>query len=87
MTREDPHTARPQPGQPDPSAWTTFFAQYAVGDVIRATVTKTLPFGSLVESAGVPGLLIGRTDLAVGAGVEAPIGALDPDRHRFSMGR
>ena len=86
MTREDPHSARPHPGQPD-AAWTTFVARHAVGDVIRATVTKTLPFGSLVESAGVPGLLIGRTDLAIGAGVEAPIGALDPDRHRFSMGR
>ncbi len=81
MTREHPHTLRPD------AAWTAFVAQHAVGDVIRATVTKTLPFGSLVESDGVPGLLIGRTDLAIGAGVEAPIGALDPDRHRFSMSR
>ena len=86
MTRENPHAARPQPGQPD-AAWTAFVARHAVGDVIQATVTRTLPFGSLVESEGVPGLLIGRTDLAIGAGVEAPIGALDPDRHRFSMSR
>jgi len=58
-----------------------------VGDVLRATVTKTLPFGSLVESEGVPGLLTGRTDLSVGDRVEAHIGALDPDRRRFSMNR
>jgi len=55
--------------------------------VVRATVTKSLPFGSLVKSEGVPGLLAGRTDLGVGDHVEAPIGALDPDRRRFSMNR
>jgi len=81
MTREDPHTLQPD------AAWTAFGARHAVGDVIQVTVTRSLPFGSLVEAEGVPGLLIGRTDLAIGAGVEAPIGALDPDRRRFSMSR
>jgi small subunit ribosomal protein S1 len=80
MTREDPHTLQPD------AAWTAFVARHAVGDVIQVTVTRSLPFGSLVEAEGVPGLLIGP-DLAIGAGVEAPIGALDPDRRRFSMSR
>ena len=87
MTRENPHAQDPSDETPGATAWRAFIARHAVGDVLRATVTKTLPFGSLVESEGVPGLLTGRADLAVGDRVEAHLGALDPDRRRFSMNR
>ena len=87
MTRENPHAQDPSDETPGGAAWRAFMARHAAGDVLRATVTKRLPFGSLVESEGVPGLLTGRTDLSVGDRVEAHIGALDPDRRRFSMNR
>lgn len=70
---------------PQPSAWTTFVATHAPGDAVRATVTKTLPFGVLVEIEGVPGLLKGAVELTVGDSVAGTVGALDPTRQRFSM--
>jgi ribosomal protein S1 len=57
----------------------------AAGDRVTATVTKTLPFGALVETAnGTPGLAKGLDGVAVGASVELTVDAFDPAENRFS---
>ena len=38
------------------NTWTEFAARHSMGDVLRATVTKTVPFGALIDAEGVPGL-------------------------------
>lgn len=55
----------------------------ATGDVITATVTKTLPFGVLVESAGVPGLVRGA-QRAPGAELSVRVLEYDSEQQRFS---
>ncbi len=55
----------------------------AAGDVITATVTKTLPFGVLVEHAGVPGLVRKASD-EVGAELTLRVLEFDADERRFS---
>jgi hypothetical protein len=58
----------------------------AAGDVITATVTKTLPFGVLVESAGVPGLVRGAQD-EPGAELSLRVLEYDSTQRRFSAER
>jgi hypothetical protein len=53
------------------------------GDVVTATVTKSLPFGVLVEYADVPGLARG-VDSAPGAKLKLRVLEFDSTRRRFS---
>jgi hypothetical protein len=53
------------------------------GDVVTATVTTSLPFGVLVEYAGVPGLARG-VDGSPGAQLNLRVLEYDSTRHRFS---
>jgi hypothetical protein len=49
------------------SAWASFSARHAAGDIVTVTVTKPLPFGCLVEATdGVPGRLRGVTGAHAG---------------------
>jgi ribosomal protein S1 len=53
------------------------------GDLIEVTVTKSLPFGVLVESsAGMPGLVRGVT-ATIGETVRVRVVSYDTDRKRF----
>jgi ribosomal protein S1 len=66
--------------------WEDFVAQHSRGDVVTATVTRTLPFGCLVETVeGVRGLLRKAGTPVVGDRVEARIEAIDPDERRVSL--
>lgn len=57
----------------------------AAGDRLTATVTRTLPFGVLVEAAdGTPGLAKGLSGVAVGASVDLSVDAFDAAENRFS---
>lgn len=56
---------------------------FAVGDVVTATVTTSLPFGVLVESAGVPGLVRGAQSES-GAELRLRVIEFDAERRRFS---
>jgi len=68
------------------SAWDAFAARRVPGDVVAVTVTRSLPFGALVEtSEGVPGLLRGVPDLPVGHRIRARIEVLDPAEQRVSL--
>jgi len=55
----------------------------APGDLVTATVTKTVPFGVLVESAGVPGLVRGAQD-APGTELGLRVLEYDSAQQRFS---
>jgi hypothetical protein len=54
-----------------------------VGDVITASVTKSVPFGVLVEYAGVPGL-VSSVNAEPGADVLARVTAYDTVERRFA---
>jgi ribosomal protein S1 len=69
----------------EPTPWDSFVAAYRVGDTVSVTVTRTLPFGCLIEAtAGVPGLLK-STGAQPGDRIQARIETIDPDRHRISV--
>jgi hypothetical protein len=55
----------------------------AAGDAITARVTKSAPFGVLVEYAGVPGLA-SRVKAEPGADVTVRVTAYDAVEHRFA---
>lgn len=55
----------------------------AAGDVVIATVTKSLPFGVLVEYADVPGLVNG-VDRAPGESLSLRVLEFDSTQRRFS---
>ncbi len=55
----------------------------AAGDVITATVTKSLPFGVLVEYADVPGL-VKSAQGELGAELSLRVLEFDPAERRFS---
>ena len=55
----------------------------AVGDIVTATVTKSLPFGVLVEYADVPGLAKG-VDRAPGDKLSLRVLEFDSTQRRFS---
>jgi len=65
-------------------SWQDFLAQHPVGDVIEGVVTKQVPFGSFVESAGFTGLAHEQS-WPVGSRVSVRILAIDPERQRFSL--
>jgi hypothetical protein len=82
MTREDASS------RPSQSRWSTLavkHSQSALPVIVRATATRTLPFGSLVELEGVPGLATGAGGAAVGEGLEGRIGDLDARKQWFSL--
>ncbi|MEV8150174.1 hypothetical protein AB0O52_18780 [Arthrobacter sp. NPDC080073] len=55
------------------------------GDLVTATVTKTLPFGAIVEAPnGMPGLVRGLGDAAEGERVAVRIDDVDAGKNRFS---
>lgn len=55
------------------------------GDLITAIVTKTLPFGALVEAPnGMPGLVKGLPAAAEGARPAVRVDDVDAGKHRFS---
>jgi ribosomal protein S1 len=55
------------------------------GDLISATVTKTMPFGAFVEAPdGMPGLVKGLLDAAQGDRLAVRVDDVDAGRHRFS---
>ena len=54
----------------------------AAGDVVTATVTKSLPFGVLVEYAGMPGLVKG-VESAPGDQVSLRVIEFDSAQRRF----
>ena len=56
-----------------------------IGDVLRATVTKTVPFGALIDAEGVRGLFTGTDQLYDGDSVQGRIGPLDQAKQRFSL--
>jgi predicted RNA-binding protein with RPS1 domain len=63
----------------------TATAHFSAGDRVTAVVTKTLPFGALVEAAdGTPGLVTGLEGIAIGASVEVRVAAFDAGQNRFS---
>jgi len=55
----------------------------AAGDVVTATVTKSLPLGVLVEYAGMPGLVKG-VESASGDEVSLRVIEFDSAQRRFS---
>ena len=66
--------------------WAAFTAAHGPGDVVAVTVTRSLPFGALVETTeGVPGLLRDVRDLLVGEPVSARIDVLDAAEQRISL--
>jgi 2-polyprenyl-6-methoxyphenol hydroxylase-like FAD-dependent oxidoreductase len=66
-------------------AWDQFVAKHAVGDVVDATVTASLPIGVFVEVvAGVAGILVG-SQLPAGAQVRGRITTIDSANRRLSM--
>jgi hypothetical protein len=54
-----------------------------VGDVVTAMVTKSVPFGVLVEYAGVPGL-VRAVKSEPGAGLRVRVTAYDAGERRFA---
>ncbi|MEV7662208.1 hypothetical protein [Paenarthrobacter sp. NPDC089316] len=58
----------------------------AAGDVVTVTVTKSLPFGVLVEYADVPGLAKGVAG-APGERLSMRVLEFDSTQHRFSAER
>ncbi|MGI5152611.1 hypothetical protein ACQEVC_40605 [Plantactinospora sp. CA-294935] len=69
-----------------PAGWDDFLGRHAVGDAVAVTVTRTLPFGALVETVeGVPGLLWKAGPVDVGTRLEARLDAIDPIQRRVSL--
>jgi small subunit ribosomal protein S1 len=66
--------------------WVDFVGAHSAGDVVRARVTKVVPFGVFVEVAeGIPGLLVGDTTPAVGESIPARIKEIDHEKRRLSL--
>ncbi len=60
-------------------------ADLVVGARITATITKALPFGALVETAGgMAGLVKDLLDAKVGEPVTIRVDGVDANKHRFS---
>jgi ribosomal protein S1 len=57
-----------------------------VGDVVAAQVTRVVPFGALVDTAGgLPGLLVTDDPPAVGTRLDVRVETVDPGKHRVSV--
>jgi ribosomal protein S1 len=69
----------------EPTPWDAFVATHTIGDTVDVTVTRTLPFGCLIEAShGIPGLLK-STGPQTGDRVQARIETIDPANHRISV--
>jgi ribosomal protein S1 len=57
-----------------------------VGDVVTAHVTRVVPFGALVDTAGgVPGLLVTDAPPAVGTRLDVRVETVDTVKHRMRV--
>ena len=95
----DPEKKRVSLGakNPDDNPWTKFLAEFAVGDVVKAQVVSTTPFGAFAQIIpGVDGLIhISQISLervtnvaqylSVGQMVEAKITEIDQEKSRVSL--
>lgn len=95
----DPEKKRVSLGakNPDDNPWTKFLAEFAVGDVVKAQVVSTTPFGAFAQIIpGVDGLIhISQISLervtnvaqylSVGQMVEAKITEIDQEKNRVSL--
>ncbi len=74
----------PQAETPEP-VWAALVARHGVGDVVEGRVTKVVPFGALIDVAGVPGLVVGPAGAEPGQPVPVRIMAMDADRRRLKL--
>lgn len=95
----DPEKKRVSLGAKDPNdnPWTKFLAEFAVGDVVKAQVVSTTPFGAFAQIIpGVDGLIhisqisLDRVTnvsqyLTIGQLVEAKITEIDQEKNRVSL--
>lgn len=95
----DPEKKRVSLGAKDPNdnPWTKFLAEFAVGDVVKAQVVSTTPFGAFAQIIpGVDGLIhisqisLDRVTnvsqyLTIGQLVEARITEIDQEKNRVSL--
>lgn len=95
----DPEKKRVSLGakNPNDNPWTKFLAEFAVGDVIKAQVVSTTPFGAFAQIIpGVDGLIhisqisLDRVTnvsqyLTIGQLVEAKITEIDEEKNRVSL--
>ena len=95
----DPEKKRVSLGAKDPNdnPWTKFLAEFAVGDVVKAQVVSTTPFGAFAQIIpGVDGLIhisqisLDRVTnvsqyLTIGQVVEARITEIDQEKNRVSL--
>jgi ribosomal protein S1 len=66
--------------------WNEFVRRRPVGETLRATVTKVLPFGALVEvSEGVHGLLVQERRPPVGATISVRVVEIDDVKQRVKF--
>ncbi len=57
----------------------------SVGDIVAARVTKVVPFGALVDVAGVPGLLVVDSPPAAGTELQVRVETVDAVKRRVSV--
>lgn len=95
----DPEKKRVSLGAKDPNdnPWTKFLAEFAVGDVVKAQIVSTTPFGAFAQIIpGVDGLIhISQISLervtnvsqylTIGQVVEARITEIDQEKNRVSL--
>ena len=95
----DPEKKRVSLGakNPDDNPWTKFLAEFAVGDVVKAQIVSTTPFGAFAQIiSGVDGLIhISQISLervtnvsqylTIGQVVEAKITEIDEEKSRVSL--
>ena len=95
----DPEKKRVSLGAKDPNdnPWTKFLAEFAVGDVVKAQIVSTTPFGAFAQIIpGVDGLIhisqisLDRVTnvsqyLTIGQLVEAKITEIDQEKNRVSL--
>lgn len=95
----DPEKKRVSLGakNPDDNPWTKFLADFAVGDVVKAQIVSTTPFGAFAQIIpGVDGLIhISQISLervtnvsqylTIGQVVEAKITEIDEEKNRVSL--
>lgn len=95
----DPEKKRVSLGakNPDDNPWTKFLAEFAVGDIVKAQIVSTTPFGAFAQIIpGVDGLIhISQISLervtnvsqylTIGQVVEAKITEIDEEKNRVSL--
>lgn len=95
----DPEKKRVSLGakNPDDNPWTKFLAEFAVGDIVKAQVVSTTPFGAFAQIIpGVDGLIhisqisLDRVTnvsqyLTIGQVVEVKITEIDEEKNRVSL--